>query len=138
MPNTRKWWVLNKNRFKIVFIGWMVCITSLSLFSFNGVTDIDLSFPNTDKLAHYFFHLGMVFFGVLGFIDTFENKSALQNSLIKWLVFSFLYGLGIEFLQFLMPYGRMADFWDVMANLAGALTAVLLIKRYRLRIKKIK
>ncbi len=113
----------------------MVLITLLSLFSFPGDGEQKIWFPHLDKLVHAGFHCGIVILGSLSFK---KSGASLNTIFLGIFIFSALYGILIEFLQYVMPYGRAAEIWDVLANLTGASLGVLLIKKYFSRIGKLK
>jgi len=78
-----------------------------------------------DKFNHFVGYAGLA--GLVGL-----------SGLLLWRTFSVvvLYGIGIEYLQTLVPGRTGGDWMDIFANTLGALTAVLLLaalRRYRLR-----
>jgi len=116
----------------------MVLITSLSLFSFDSIGEVGASLPNMDKIAHFSFHFGIMLLGALALNKSFGDRSTVHKNSWKIFVFSVCYGILIEVLQYQMPYGRQADILDVFANVFGAASGGLLIKKCRLRIDKLK
>jgi len=123
--------VLKKHLYTILFISWVVFITFLSLFSFSELGDTSgIKIPHFDKIVHFIFHTVFV---VLGCFFLKENKKELfffKGKVLKMLFFAVLYGLIIEFLQYLMPFHRTAEILDVVANTSGAIFGSLLIKKY--------
>ncbi|WP_409557710.1 VanZ family protein [Allomuricauda sp. SCSIO 64092] len=123
--------MLKKRKFTILFIGWLVLITSLSLFSFSSEGEDMIWFPNLDKIVHVVFHLFLVVLGVLFLKENFHKHLSMGKRVGLLIGFSTSYGVLIELLQSIMPFGRTAEVWDVLANLAGAVMGGLLIQRYR-------
>ncbi len=129
---------MGKCKFTILFIGWMVFITSLSLFSFSSEKEDDLWFPHLDKMVHFTFHLMILILGALSLKEMAPKLWNGRNGIAILLLFSVSYGLLIEFLQWVMPFDRSAEFWDVLANLTGAFMGGLLIQKNRSLIERLK
>ena len=106
-------------------------ITSLSLFSFSSEGEDRIWFPNLDKIVHIAFHFFLVILGVLSLKENFRKHLSIGKRVGLRIGFSIGYGLLIELLQSIMPFGRTAEIWDVLANLTGAVMGGLLIQRYR-------
>ena len=121
--------MVGKNyRFTLLYVSWMVFITLLSLFSFSGVDTEGWEFPHEDKLVHFVFYFVAV---VLGTLCLTERNAARRNSkrlIVPVILFSIIYGIVIEGLQWIMPFGREADLWDILANSLGAIVGGLLIQ----------
>jgi hypothetical protein len=49
------------------------------------------------------------------------------DSKIKILIFSILFGLGLETLQHLLPFGRYFDWGDFIANSSGVLFGIIIL-----------
>ena len=128
---TKNWLVLKKHWYTILFIGWVIAITSLSLFSFED-WDLDegWSIPHSDKITHFIFYFVFVIFGLLAYKERRKRNILSTKTFIMVFLAAALYGLIIEVMQYIMPFGRMGDFWDVLANTVGALFGALLTKRY--------
>ena len=129
---------MGKRKFTILFLGWMVLITSLSLFSFSEEREETIWFPHLDKIVHFTFHLGILILGTFSLREMMPKQWHRRNTIAILLLFSVGYGLLIELLQWLMPFDRSAEFWDVLANLTGALTGGLLIQKNRSLIERLK
>ncbi|GMN12002.1 hypothetical protein MTsPCn9_33040 [Croceitalea sp. MTPC9] len=115
-------------------------ITSLSLFSFPELdNDTGIRIPYADKIAHFIFYFVFV---VLGFFFLQERRVKPSfkplKTTYKIMVVAIIYGILIEGLQYIMPFDRAAEFFDVLANSAGAIFGGLLIKSYLSLIKKLK
>ena len=128
---------MRKRKFTIVFIGWMVLITSLSLFSFSTEED-KIEFPHLDKIVHFSFHFGILVLGALFLGEVAPQSWDWRKKITFLLLFSLSYGISIELLQWIMPFERSAEFWDVLANLAGAVMGGLLIQSNRSLIDRLK
>jgi VanZ family protein len=77
-----------------------------------------------DKLIHFFVYglLGILFFRAV----RKRNSSHFQGySMILGIVLASLYGISDEIHQFFVP-DRVADIYDVMADILGSLIGVLL------------
>jgi len=79
-----------------------------------------------DKYVHATFHFVFV---VLWFLALYQ-KQKLKNTLLKVLLFSIAFGILMEFLQEILTKTRTADIFDVFANTAGAIIAVLALYWY--------
>ncbi len=81
-----------------------------------------IQIANLDKYVHTFFHFVFTFIWFL-----FFKKQLQCNNTIKPLVYSFLFsfvfGICIEFLQEIVTTTRHGDVLDVLANLTGATLA---------------
>ncbi|MCR9265130.1 MAG: VanZ family protein [Flavobacteriaceae bacterium] len=122
--------MLKKNGYTLLFIGWVLFITTLSLFSFSEM-DLDegrWNIPYADKITHFIFYL---VFGVLGCLLVRERTKG-QMELVKASRLIFLvavvYGIGIEVLQYTLTTDRMAEFGDVLANTFGAFVGISLVR----------
>lgn len=98
-------------------------ITYLSLFLIDdGKSSFWLDFPHKDKVGHFGFYFGFTFLWNLFF------KNIQVAGLKKITITAVLYGILMEILQYLMPYGRMFDIKDIFANTSGAIGAYFYIK----------
>lgn len=119
-----------KYGYTLLFIGWVLFITALSLFSFSEM-DLDeggWNIPYADKITHFIFYL---VFGMLGCLFVRERTKG-QMELVKASRRIFLvavaYGIGIEVLQYTLTTDRMAEFGDVLANTFGAFVGISLVR----------
>lgn len=112
---------------------WLIEITYLSLFLVEDNTSNSwLDFPHKDKLGHFGFYFGFVFLWNLYFTN-------IQQSVLKKIVIvAILYGVLMEILQYIMPYGRMFDVKDMLANITGAIFAYFFIKNVWPSIRSLK
>ncbi len=117
-------------RFTLLYVSWMVFITLLSLFSFSGVETEGWEFPHEDKLAHFVFYFVAVVLGALCLAERGRERRNSKRLIVSVILFSIIFGIVIEGLQWIMPFGREADLWDIFANSLGAIVGGLLIQRY--------
>lgn len=107
----------------------MVFVTFSSLFSFKGIdTDGFLDFPNMDKVVHFIFYFVMVITGIYAVMEYSGTKIKIKYVFLGMLVFSILYGIIIEVLQYGITENRQGDVLDVLANSLGAIVGLLLTK----------
>lgn len=102
---------------------WTYEVTYLSLFPIEPVSDLWFSFPYIDKLGHFGFYFGFVFLW-----DLYFKKIKLKKNLEYSFTLAILYGILMEVLQYTMPYERMFDVVDILANITGAIFAAFCIK----------
>jgi VanZ family protein len=114
---------------KIIYLGsaicWTLLIAFLCLGSFSNLPSLGIG--GADKYIHITFHFG---FTILWFLFFFEAKIDTRNPILKVFVSSILYGILIEIAQEFFTTTRKADLYDVLANTAGAIIAILLIHAF--------
>ncbi len=116
--------MLKKNKYLILFLGWVLVITVLSLFSFKEVPDL-VSYPYTDKIVHTIFYLGFTTLAFLFFSrETSYGTSALKALTISC-VLAWVYGIFIEVLQETLTRYRAAEWTDIAANTFGIVLACI-------------
>lgn len=122
-----------KNKYFWIASFWTFVVAILCLANFGNMPKVAL--VNSDKYVHFVFHF--VFTG-LWFLCFYHEKNGLSNAKKIFLVFllSFAYGILVEIMQDLFTRTRKADVFDVFANTAGALTAVILIRFYQMFLQK--
>ena len=132
MNSSRREFLINlvKER-KNLFYGLFFMVTGVILY-------LTLSPPDElpkqtlfkfDKLGHF-----VIFFGWTSLFGMLRvAQSGKKARLLSILFSAVLFGLIIEFLQYLMPFKRSAEALDMIANLSGSLAALLPI--YLLRKK---
>lgn len=109
-------------------VGWTLLITLLSLAPPPDGPRVETPLF-LDKIVHFFFYIG---FTLLWYVY-FKKKNIVRRYL-KVFIFAGVYGTIIELIQSVMDVGREGDIRDVAANMAGALTAFLILemcRRYR-------
>ncbi len=85
-----------------------------------------VNIPNLDKLVHAFFHFVFTILWFLFFKKQVKKKNQ-SKLLVVAIVFSVLFGIGIEILQDQFTTSRNGDFSDVLANLTGAVFAFIFV-----------
>lgn len=114
----------------------MVFVTLSSLCSFEGIssgTFDTFNIPNIDKVVHFVFYLVMTVAGFLAIQGYFTKGIGKRKTIWYMFLFSVVYGIIIEVLQYTLTVDRHGDILDVLANSAGALTGVMLIRLLILR-----
>lgn len=99
-----------------------------------NVPDIGVSFG--DKIFHFlaYFVLAFLWFGAFVYNFNFKKRKAITYASI----FSVLFGIVIEVLQYLLTTYRSLDIYDMFANTFGVLLAVVIITvKNNIGIKKI-
>lgn len=118
---------------KVLFglaISWTVLIAVLCLVSFGDLPSTNIK--GADKYVHSTLHF--VFTMLWGLYVSLKINEIKVSQIVRIVVFSICYGLLIEALQETLTQTRHADVYDVLANSAGALLALLvllLIKKRR-------
>lgn len=110
--------------FLVLSILWTLTIAILCLVNFSKMPSVGIS--GADKYVHATFHFVFV---ILWFLALYQ-KQKLKNTLLKVLLFSIAFGILIELLQAILTKTRTADIFDVLANTAGAIIAVLALYWY--------
>ncbi|QLE01459.1 VanZ family protein [Galbibacter sp. BG1] len=123
MPIIKNLLELPKYFYLSIAVFWLCAITVASLISVDLVHEVESEIEVSDKLVH----------GIFYFVNTvlfylYLRKTPLKNPLLKISLFSFVYGMLIEVLQYVMPFERSFDLKDVLANSIGILIAIFLIK----------
>ncbi|MBS2212513.1 VanZ family protein [Carboxylicivirga mesophila] len=108
----------------IIFI-----ITLLSLINTSKIKPDDLSLiPHFDKIVHFLMYF------TLGFVFMFEyyiHHHQTITRISKILILPLLYGGLMELLQISVTTYRSGDWWDMLANGCGILTAYFIVKSLR-------
>ncbi len=117
---------LKKQILFFVALIWTLLLTILSLFSLSRFPKIKFGFDSSDKLMHAFFYLALVLIWHLYFYVKF--KLVLKKSFLFGIaIVAFVYGIVIEVLQDVLPYGRSAEWADILANTLGILIASIIV-----------
>ena len=119
-------------RYTILFISWLVLITSLSLFSLSGLDSVSNRFkiPHSDKIVHFIFYFFSTIIGSYALREHKHHEISLKRAGKKMFLFSVLYGMIIEILQYSLTQNRHGDFLDFLANTIGAFCGLLMINYY--------
>jgi VanZ family protein len=87
-----------------------------------------------DKLGHF-----LMFFSwtlIYGFLS-FARKGSKHTNLIAIFIIGSVFGVTIEFLQRVMPYGRSAGIYDAVADIIGCFSATAFLKLLKIRLQKL-
>ena len=123
-----------KNVIFSLAIGWTILVAFLCLVSFNKLPSFGIS--GTDKYVHFTFHF--IFVLLWGCYSFIKQKGILLNKIALIFFISLCYGLLIEFLQEEATTTRHGDGLDVLANAAGATSALIVFVLINEKTKKSK
>ena len=87
-----------------------------------------INIPHMDKIVHFIFYFIMVVLGFLALRNDFKHRFSLKKILLWIVVFSIIYGIIIEVLQYTITEDRQGDVLDALANSLGASVGLLLVK----------
>ena len=121
-----------KNIWLILFILWTLLIVSLSMIPYSGVAkEPGSSGFRWDYLEHFLAHFAFGTLFILWRSDRRFNIPNLELALIfaLTLCFSFL----TEYIQLYIP-GRAFNYIDVLYNLAGVVSSILLVYFFCIRV----
>ena len=108
---------------------WMVGITAASLLPADDFSDTGWSIPYLDKAAHFIFYFGAMWLAG----KAIQKGDMNQQSRKSWFRIAFvgllLFGMAIEGLQMVLPSGRSAEGFDLLANTLGLMAALASLKR---------
>lgn len=125
---------------KIFFLAALFWTGVILFFCLKKASDLPaINFPFLDKIVHLFFHFVFTILWFL-FFKQIKNSSSNGSAFFITVVFSFILGVGIEFIQHYCTTTRSGDVLDVVANLFGAFLAVgsiLLLNKQTALIDKI-
>lgn len=102
-------------------VTFTIGITIASLASLSNMPRVEV--PGKDKTVHFLFYF------VLTLLWNFALQKKYKNWALKYIIVFvvIVYGIVIEILQGVLTKNREADIYDVMANSAGALVALIVI-----------
>ena len=113
--------MLNKKIAFVIYAVYFFVITYLSLVSISSEVKIKIDYA--DKIAH----IGIHFINVcLLYIVAYKYK--INKTLLLAFLISVIYGIVIEILQDTLTNKRQFDFFDMLANVVGALIAIVFLK----------
>jgi VanZ family protein len=113
-----------KRIFLLAALFWTGVILFFCLEDASNIPQIDIE--NIDKVIHAFFHFVFTFLWFL-FLKKKLKSTSIFKSLLYSFVFSFVFGVAVEIMQELFTTTRSADVLDELANLSGAILAILTI-----------
>ena len=111
------------------FVVTTIVIMVLTLMPSENLGSLELF--SYDKLGHFSIFFIWTFLFALS-VATFKNR---QTPLIVIFLTGSLFGIAIEILQYMTPYGRSANIFDAAADIAGSLAAVLLLRYLQKQVK---
>jgi VanZ family protein len=123
-----------KNAIFSLAISWTILIAVLCLVKFSNLPSFGVS--GADKYVHFTLHF--VFTLLWGFYFWLKLDEIIIPKIARVVLLSLCYGIVIEILQEIATNTRHADIFDVLANSAGATTALLffvLIKKRKFKEK---
>lgn len=80
--------------------------------------------PNSDKIGHFIAYAGFSF--IWGFYFLKLKKFTFAKTIVTSLVWSIFFGILMEVCQWLFTSYRQPDYYDILANSAGALIGLLI------------
>ncbi|WP_282017283.1 VanZ family protein [Salegentibacter mishustinae] len=95
------------------------------------------SFSPTDKLLHLGAYFGLLVLWKVYFMLKNKPKSTYRNNLFKIAGLSVLFGMLIEVLQGVLTSYREPDWFDILANTAGILLAVVIFLFFEKSLKRL-
>ena len=115
--------LLSKINLKLLAISYTILVVVLSL------SPIPRAIPNfkffeMDKLIHLTMYFVLILLWGI-------NLISFKFSLIKILFLTIFFGLLIETLQYLLPFGRYFDLGDIIANSVGAIIGIIILLFYK-------
>jgi len=124
---------MNKIKIKCFIIIWIIIIFILSSVPGNNIPKIaPFKIPHLDKIVHFIMYFTLQFLVLVEYYKNYTQKYSLANAVFVSVMFSVLYGVTMEILQFLFFINRTGSFYDILANSTGAiigsLIAILLSK----------
>lgn len=115
--------LLSKINLKLLAISYTILIVLLSLIPIPRAIP-NFKFFEMDKLIHLtMYFILILLWGI--------NLISFKFSLIKILFLTIFFGLIIETLQYLLPFGRYFDFGDIIANSVGAIIGIIILLFYK-------
>ena len=112
---------LSERNLFILALFWTIAITIASLVSLSNMPRVNVL--GKDKTVHFLFYF------VLTLTWNFALQKKYKNWALKYIIVFVVigYGIVIEVLQEVLTKTRQADLYDVIANSAGALVALIVI-----------
>jgi VanZ family protein len=105
-----------------------VLIISLSLIPGSVVESRKiLLFSHADKIVHFMMYAFLMFVWLKS-MKSDRNLIVSYYYIAGGLLYCTILGIILELLQYRLAVGRSFEVWDIVANIAGALTVILLFK----------
>ncbi|MGV8136176.1 MAG: VanZ family protein [Mangrovibacterium sp.] len=107
---------------KVLTFVWLFLITLLCIIPQEELPDAG-GIPNFDKFVHF------VLYFVMAVLSLFVFSGYKPSHKIIIVTLIFIFSFFIEVMQGIMPFGRTFSFTDLLANLSGILTGLLLFQK---------
>jgi VanZ family protein len=107
-------------KYQLPSILWAIFIFVLCTASHGGFKAQKLLGIQTDKLGHAFIFSVLVYFIMLGLIKYWRFSFLLKKIRVIAFCISVLYATGIELYQHFFTIDRVADYWDLFADIIGS------------------
>lgn len=117
---------LNILKHQLPTIAWAIFILVLCTSSSGGFITQKLFGIHTDKLGHAFIFAVLVFFLMLGFIKQWRFSFLIKKIRSISILIAIIYAIIIELIQHFFTVDRIADYWDVIADIIGSFGGLLL------------
>jgi VanZ family protein len=114
----------------IIAIVYTLLVAFVSFMSLSAFQDLSL-ITHQDKIVHVLMYLFFAFFWY-NYLETYTDKALLIG-----ISLAAIFGTIVEVLQGSLTAERQFDYYDISANIVGALTSIILVKRLKKRVKKI-
>ena len=114
---------MRKNSYLSATLIWTCSILLLCLEPANELPKIEIN--NVDKLAHFSFHFVFIILWYLYFKST--TKIINYKTPVILFFVSLVFGIGIEWSQQVLTTSRKGDVLDVISNISGAFTALVIL-----------
>lgn len=115
---------MRKKIFLLAALFWTAVILFFCLIKSNELPKVQV--PNLDKAVHATFHFVFTVLWFLFFKNKLNTANCFKPLFISFL-FSLFFGIAIELMQEFFTTTRSADVLDELANLSGAILAVIAI-----------
>ena len=115
--------MVRKNSYLSVALIWTFSVLLLCLEPASDLPKIEIN--NVDKLAHFSFHFVFIILWYL----YFKSATKIINYKTPVILFfaSLVFGIGIEWSQQVLTTSRKGDVLDVISNIAGAFSALVIL-----------
>lgn len=130
---------------KSLFVIAILYTTALTLGSLmRPVHIVDNPISNIDKLLHAGAYFGLTVLWIFWMLFKRSNKTKETSSKTVWqivigvVVIAILYGVLMEVLQGTITSYRTPDIWDILANTAGSILALIACLLYINKFKMLK
>jgi len=111
--------------FTIAFFGWLAFVTYASLASFSDIDTSTFKIPFADKIVHFIFYFTAAVLGVFFVREQVKWTVTLGKTLLLIFLFTLVFGILIEVIQYNFTENREGDLFDALANGFGSLMGVL-------------